>query len=97
MRDNNLLAPTRMASVRGPRTHDGTILPEAVNTMWGTDLTATFTGEGQAAVFIAVDHCPAECVGVHAHARATRFEAWSRSGRVCGVISAGSRPPSHGA
>jgi transposase InsO family protein len=43
--------------------------------MWGTDLTATFTGEGPAAVFIAVDHCSAECVGIHAHARATRFEA----------------------
>jgi putative transposase len=26
-------------------------------------------------VFIAVDHCSAECVGIHAHARATRFEA----------------------
>ena len=43
--------------------------------MWGTDLTTTFTGEGPAAVFIAVDHCSAECVGIHAHARATRFEA----------------------
>lgn len=43
--------------------------------MWGTDLTATFTGEGQAAVFIAVDHFTAECVGIHASARATRFEA----------------------
>lgn len=75
MRENDLLAPTRMGSVRGPRTHDGTILPETVDTMWGTDLTATFTGEGQAAVFIAVDHCSAECVGIHAHARATRFEA----------------------
>jgi putative transposase len=43
--------------------------------MWGTDLTTAFTDEGQAAVFIAVDHCSAECVGIHAHARATRFEA----------------------
>ena len=59
----------------GPRTHDGTIIPETVDMMWGTDLTATFTGEGQAAVFIAVDHCSAECVGIHAHPRATRFEA----------------------
>ena len=41
----------------------------------GTDLTTTFTGEGPAAVFVAVDHCSAECVGVHAHSRATRFEA----------------------
>ena len=43
--------------------------------MWGTDLTTTITGEGQAAVFIAVDHCSAECVGIHAAPRATRFDA----------------------
>jgi transposase InsO family protein len=43
--------------------------------MWGTDLTTTITGEGQAAVFVAVDHCSAECVGIHADARATRFQA----------------------
>ena len=75
MRENGLLAPSRIGSPRGPRAHDGTIIPKTVNTMWGTDLTTVFTGEGQAAVFIAVDHCSAECVGIHAHARATRFEA----------------------
>ena len=75
MREHDLLAPGRMGSARGPRAHDGTIIPETVDAMWGTDLTATFTGEGQAAVFIAVDHCSAECVGIHAHARPTRFEA----------------------
>ena len=75
MRENDLLAPSRVGSARGPRAHDGTIIPETVDTMWGTDLTAAFTGEGQAAVFVAVDHCSAACVGIHAHARATRFEA----------------------
>jgi putative transposase len=75
MRQNNLLAPTRVGSPRGPRTHDGTIIPDTVDTMWGTDLTTTITGEGQAAVFVAVDHCSAECVGIHAHAQATRFQA----------------------
>jgi putative transposase len=75
MRQNGLLAPARTGPARGPRTHDGTIIPDTVDTMWGTDLTATFTGEGQAAVFIAVDHCSAECVGIHASSRATRFEA----------------------
>src|SRR4029079_11317033 len=65
----------RVGSRRGPRSQDGTIVPDTIDTMWGTDLTATFTGEGPAAVFIAVDHCSAECVGIHAHARATRFEA----------------------
>lgn len=75
MREHDLLAPSRTGSPRGPRNHDGTIIPETVDTMWGTDLTATFTGEGQAAVFVAVDHCSAECVGIHASSRATRFEA----------------------
>ena len=75
MRQNNLLAPTRTGSPRGPRNHDGTIIPDTVDAMWGTDLTTTITGEGQAAVFVAVDHCSAECIGIHAHARATRFQA----------------------
>jgi putative transposase len=75
MREHALLAPARTGAPRGPRTHDGTIIPKTVDTMWGTDLTTVFTGEGQAAVFIAVDHCSGECVGIHAHARATRFEA----------------------
>lgn len=43
--------------------------------MGGTDLTATWTQEGPAAVFIAVDHASAACLGIHAAARATRFEA----------------------
>ena len=75
MRENDLLAPTRVGAPRGPRRHDGTIIPETVDTMWGSDLTTTITGEGQVAVFVAVDHCSAECVGLHAAQRATRFEA----------------------
>jgi transposase InsO family protein len=75
MRENNLLAPFRVGAPRGPRNHDGTIVLETVDTMWGTDLTTTITGEGQVAVFVAVDHYSAECVGIHAARRATRFEA----------------------
>jgi putative transposase len=75
MGENDLLAPSRVGAPRGPRTHDGTIIPEAVDVMWGTDLTSAWTGEGQAAVFIALDHCAADCVGIHAALRATRFEA----------------------
>ncbi len=74
-RQNGLLAPSRVGSPCGPRPHDGTIVPATVDTMWGADLTTTVTGEGQAAVFVAVDHCSAECVGIHAAHRATRFEA----------------------
>jgi len=75
MRENKLLAPSRVGAPRGPRAHDGTIIPERVDLMWGTDLTTTITKEGQVAVFVAVDHCSAECVGIHAAKRATRFEA----------------------
>jgi putative transposase len=72
---HDLLAPSRASSPRGPRSHDGTIIPETVDTLWGTDLTTTITGEGQAAVFIAIDHCSADCVGIHAALQANRFEA----------------------
>ena len=44
--------------------------------MWGTDMTATVTvAEGPAFVFVAVDHCTAECIGLHAAKHGTRFEA----------------------
>src|SRR3712207_4235829 len=72
---HGLLAPSRVGSPRGPRAHDGTIVPETVDTLWGTDLTTAWTGEGQAAVFVAIDHCSADCVGIHAALQANRFEA----------------------
>jgi transposase InsO family protein len=75
MRAHDLLAPSRVGSPRGPRNHDGTIIPDRVDEMWGTDMTTTWTEEGQAAVFVAVDHHSAECVGIHAARRGTRFEA----------------------
>lgn len=75
MRQYTLLAHQRSGSARGPRAHDGRITTDSVDEMWGTDMTSVATGEGQAAVFIAVDHCSAECVGIHASASATRFEA----------------------
>ena len=75
-RENGLLAPHRQGPARGPRAHDGTITTKRIDEMWGTDLTATATvRDGQVAVFIAVDHCSAECVGIHAAKRADRFEA----------------------
>ena len=75
MREYALPAPTRVATPRGPRNHDGTIIADALDTMWGTDMTTTWTHEGQVAVFIAVDHHNAECVGIHAARHGTRFEA----------------------
>lgn len=76
MRENALLAPQRGGSARGPRAHDGVIRTKVPDEMWGTDFTTTLTlREGQAAVFVAVDHCTCELIGVHAAARATRWEA----------------------
>jgi putative transposase len=76
MREHGLLAPSRVGRPRGPRTHDGTILTDRPDEMWGTDLTSTILTTGAtASVFIAIDHCTGECVGIHASARATRFEA----------------------
>jgi transposase InsO family protein len=70
------LAPSRVGGARGPRIHDGTIIPTTPNTLWGTDLTSTVTADdGQVAVFVAIDHATAELVGVHAAKRATRYEA----------------------
>lgn len=76
MREHGLLAPQRAVRVLGPRNHDGTIITDRPDEMWGTDLTSTHTIEdGQVAVFVAIDHCTAEGVGIHAAKRANRFEA----------------------
>jgi len=75
MREHHLLAHQRPGRAHGPKAHDGTIVAETVDSMWGTDLTSVMTGEGQAAVFVAVDHCSAECIGLHAARSANRFEA----------------------
>ena len=75
MREAGLLAPTRVGPPHGPRAHDGTIIPERPDAMWGIDATSSLTDEGTATIFIAVDHFTAECVGIHAARRGTRFEA----------------------
>ena len=75
MREANLLAPTRTGQPHGPAAHDGTIIPNRPDPMWGIDATAGWTDEGLATVFIAVDHFTAACVGIHAARRGTRFEA----------------------
>ena len=76
MREHDLQASQRAGHAHGPKAHDGTITTEAPDVMWGTDMTATVTvAEGPAFVFVAVDHCTAECIGLHAAKRGTRFEA----------------------
>lgn len=88
MRENDLLAPHRIRK-RLDRAHDGTITTEAVDVLWGTDMTQSVTlAEGVAHVFVAVDHCNSECVGIHADKSANRFQALEPSARVCAGTSA---------
>lgn len=76
MRENELLAPQRQLAPVEEKLHAGSIVTSQPNQMWGTDATTTVTlAEGQVTVFAAIDHCTAECVGIHAVKRATRFEA----------------------
>lgn len=76
LRENQLLSPARQPEPGRTNPHEGTIITEAPDQMWGTDATATCTqSEGAVTVFAAIDHCTAECVGIHAVKKATRFEA----------------------
>jgi putative transposase len=76
MREANLLAPPQARRVLGPDVHDGRITTDKPDVMWGTDATATCTLEdGYVTVFVAVDHCTSECIGIHAAKPGTRYEA----------------------
>jgi putative transposase len=75
MGEHGLLAPHRAGRAEA-KAHDGTIVTDKVNEMWGTDMTQTITiGEGRAYVFVAVEHANSEVVGIHAARSANRFEA----------------------
>jgi hypothetical protein len=76
MREAHLLAPTRTGHAHSPTAHDGTITTAQPDQMWGMDATSYLTRrEGMATVFVVVDHCASECIGVHAAKPGTRFEA----------------------
>ena len=75
MREHGILACDRPTGVRGPETHDRTITTETPDEIWAIDATGCLTDEGNAAVFVVVDHCTDECLGVRAALRGTRFEA----------------------
>jgi len=52
MRDNDLLAPQRQPQPVEPKRHDGTVLAERPNPMWGIDATAGFTvADGRVTIF----------------------------------------------
>ena len=76
LRQNQLLSPSRQPNPAASNPHEGTILTEAPDQMWGTDATATSTqAQGAVTVFAAIDHYTAECIGIHVVKSANRFEA----------------------
>lgn len=76
MRAADLLSPARQPAPVVEHPHEGTIVTAQPNVMWGTDATAAVTlVEGAATIFAAIDHCTAECVGIHAAKHGDRFEA----------------------
>jgi transposase InsO family protein len=76
MREHQLLSPNRQPEAHPSNPHEGHIVPDNPNQLWGTDATATFTEQdGQVTIFAAIDHCTADCIGIHAVKRAHRFEA----------------------
>jgi transposase InsO family protein len=75
MRDNQLLSPFRRPP-RPANDHDGTILTEAPDVLWGTDATLVQTAEeGRVWVFAAIDHFNSEVVGHHVSIDGSRFSA----------------------
>lgn len=61
MRANGLLAPQRDKKRRKARSHDGTIIPESPDLLWGTDATMAWTrNDGWVWAFCCVDHFTAE-------------------------------------
>jgi transposase InsO family protein len=75
MREAGLLAPQRARGRRSPRPHDGTIVPDAPNVLWGTDATMAYTAkDGWVWCFVAIDHHTAEAWASVAR-RGDRFAA----------------------
>ena len=75
LRAHGLLSPHR--GVRAPaKTHDGRVITQAPNVMWGTDGVRVFTlDNGWGWIFAAVEHWNAECVGWHVCKVGSRFAA----------------------
>lgn len=76
MRENGLLAPSRKVHRRGNRAHDGTIITDRPDELWGADAT-TFTTvrDGNCWIFATVDHFNSEVLGINVSKSGKRFEA----------------------
>jgi len=75
MRENNLLSPSRVPAAP-PVVHDGSIITDAPNIMWGTDAIKVWTlADGWGWCFSLVEHWNAECLGFNVCKVGSRFAA----------------------
>jgi transposase InsO family protein len=75
MREHQLLSPYRRPP-RPANDHDGTILTEAPDMLWGTDASMVQTLEdGRVWIFAALDHFNSEVVGHYVSINGSRFSA----------------------
>ncbi len=75
MRAHGLLSPHR-GRQGAAKTHDGRVITQAPNVMWGTDGVRVFTlDDGWGWIFAAVEHWNAECVGWYVCKVGSRFAA----------------------
>ena len=75
MREHRLLSPHRGRHGQ-TKVHDGTVVTQAPNVMWGTDGVRVFTlDDGWVWTFAAVEHWNAACVGWHVCKVGSRFAA----------------------
>jgi len=76
MRTHGLLAPRRLGPPNGNPAHDGTIITDRPDVMWGTDATRFYTEqEGWCWFFGAIDHHLDEVVGWHTAKLGDRWAA----------------------
>jgi hypothetical protein len=92
MGENGLLAPHRVGRNQ-EKMHDGTIVTDKVNEMWGTDMSQTFTlEEGRAYVSSPSNTRTQKSSAFTPPVQPIASRRWSRSGRGCIGASALSRP-----
>jgi transposase InsO family protein len=76
MKANNLLAPVRPKCAGSSRPHDGTIITDYPNQMWGTDGKQFSTDEdGWCWFFGVIDHCNDEIIAHHQAKVGNRYAA----------------------
>lgn len=76
MRQAGLLAPVRRLHAHGPRAHNGTIITDRPDRLWGTDATRFYTEQdGWCWFFGAIDHCVEDLVGWHVAKIGDRYAA----------------------